>query len=267
MSFLINAAGIIASIAIPLSELAEYKGAKTSLAIGIGGSTSTDPNTGGSVPHAAFWDINGNRIGQYTGDANGHINQNTEWTMEVDNTQTEPEGQAVQPEYLSVVMQETDAICISYIYASGNGAQWAWYGDMGYTCGADWYPSSFKVGSGTYSPKCVWIDQDHSNGLLFQGLSLHMPDFASTPDRITEFNKNPDALCKSDARMKFWPSIVPDAIPPFFSPPLEYTTGGADADISKVINSGSKNKRRRSTIASSRPFRRENVNIKPGHCE
>lgn len=260
-NFIINLAGVIASVAVPFSELAkEYKGATTSFSIGIGGSTTTDPNTGGSIPHVAFWDINGNRIGQYKGNANGHINQNTEWDMSIENSQTEPQGTAMQPEYISVVMEENDAICISYIYATGNGAQWAWYGDIGYTCGADWYPSSFKVGDGTYTPKCVWIDHDYSNGLRFQGLSLHMPDFASTTDRVEEYNNDQDTLCKSSPRMKFWTSIVPDAIVPFFNPPLVYTDGGADSNPSRVID-----KQKRSSIASSRPFKRDNGNFKPGH--
>ena len=54
-----------------------------------------------------------------------------------------------------LTMNERDAICVSMITASGNGAEWTWLGDMGKTCGADWFPSNFKIGDGTYTPDCV----------------------------------------------------------------------------------------------------------------
>ncbi|KAH9207294.1 hypothetical protein DL95DRAFT_234348, partial [Leptodontidium sp. 2 PMI_412] len=215
-------------------------------------------NTGGSIPHLAFWDINGHRIGQYKGDEDGHINQNMEHKGSIQNYQTVPKGEARQPEYVMISTQEKDAICISYVYASGNGAQWAWYGDIGFNCGADWFLSNFKVGSGTYSPKCVWIDHDHTNNLRYQGFSLHMPDFSSTDDRVTQFTNNPDTLCKSSPRMKFWENITPNGLIPFFKPPLKYTDGGADANPARVID---KVKR---SIGSSRHFSRNNGNNKPG---
>lgn len=180
-SSLVNAAGVLASIIVPLSELAKEKsGAYTSFSIAIGGSESGSPNSGGSVPHLAFWNVNGGRIAQYKGSANGYLDQNYEWSKAITNDQTEPKGAARQPEYISVVAEESDAICISYIYASGHGAQYAWYSDMGWTCGADWYASNFTVGDCHYLLKCVWIDTDRSNGLRFQGLSLHFPDFTAS---------------------------------------------------------------------------------------
>lgn len=261
--FLIDAVGTISSIIVPLIELpSKPAGASTSFSIGIGGSINGDFNAGGSVPHVAFWDVNGGRIAQYKGDENGHLNQNYDWTQSVDNDQTDPQGAPRQPEYVSVVAQETDAICISYIYASGNGAQYAWYGDMGYTCDADWYPSNFTVGDGHYQPKCVWIDSDHTNGLKARGLSLHFPDFtASQPGQQNEYNNNKDTLCKSDPRMGFWPDILPDSIIPFFSPPLIYNPDGSDVDTSLVIN---KPKRRRS-VESPRLSKRGGRQLRPGH--
>jgi hypothetical protein len=261
-NFLINAVGLLDSIAVPLSELAQKpSGASTSFSIGVGGSISGGINAGGSVPHVAFWDVNGGRIAQYKGDANGHLDENYDWSTSISNDQTEPQGAARQPEYISVVAEESDAICISYIYASGNGAQYAWYGDMGYTCNADWYPSNFTVADGHYQPKCVWIDSDHSQGLRFQGLSLHFPDFtASQTGQQNEYTNNLDTLCKSDPRMAFWPDIVPDSVVPFFSPPLLYNTDGSDVDTSLVIN-----KPKRRSIESSRLSKRDGRQLKPGH--
>jgi len=179
-SFLINAGSILATIIVPLAELAAKQGASTSFSIGIGGSVTKDINAGGSVPYLAFWDINGGRIAQYKGNANGHLDENYDWSSVINNDQTTPKGAARQPEYISIVAEESDAICISYIYASGNRAQYAWYGDIGFTCGADWYPSNFTVGDGYYQPKCVWINQNHSSSLRFQGLSIHLPDFTAS---------------------------------------------------------------------------------------
>lgn len=259
-NFLINAGSIIASIAVPLAQLAnEQKGAITSFSIGIGGPTGNykDFNGGGSVPHVAFWDVNGERIGQYKGNANGHLDQNFDWEQSIHNDQTNPKGKPVQPEYISVVAQEKDAICIAYIYASGNGAQYAWYGDMGYTCGADWHYSNFTVGDGHYQPKCVWIDSDYSNGLRYKGLSLHFPDFtASQTGQLDEYNTNLDTLCKSNARMKFYSDIVPDSLIPIFLPPLTYNTDGSDTNPKRVIN-----KDKRSSIKSRRPLKRD---VPPG---
>jgi hypothetical protein len=116
------------------------------------------------------------------------------------------------------------------------------------------------VGSDTYTPKCVWIDQDHSNGLRFQGLSLHMPDFASTDGRIQQYNDFPDTLCKSKARMNFWDSIVPDAEIPIFTPPLQYNPDGTDVNMGRVVD---KSKRR--NPASSRLLKRDTSNNRPGH--
>jgi hypothetical protein len=129
-SFLVNLIGTIASVAVPVEELAKANSNAhyTSIEIGVG----TGPNAGGSVPHVALWDKQGSRIGQFTGDANGHIDEGTPYDIAIENTQTVPKDAQKQPEYLMVAMQESDAICIAYIYATGDGAEWAWYGDIGY---------------------------------------------------------------------------------------------------------------------------------------
>jgi len=113
---------------------------------------------------------------------------------------------------------------------------------MGYTCSADFHLSNKTIGDGHYQPYCVWIDHDHSNGLRHQGLSLHLPDFTTSQQgQSAEYSASLDPLCKSDPRMKFWPTIVPDAIIPFFKPPLQYNADGSDVDPKLVVN---KSKRR-----------------------
>lgn len=252
---LLNAGGLLASIAVPLSELPQNVPKSTAVQLGIG----IGPNAGGSVPHIALWDDNGNRIGQYMGNANGHLDEGTAWSISIAHTQTVPPNSEAQPAYLMLSMNESDAICIAYIYASGDSVQYSWFGDVGYSCGADWYPSSYKVRDSVSTPKCVWIDQDHSNGLRFQGLSLHMQDFSSTQARVDEYNENQDTFCKSKPRMNFWDTIWGNDLIPFFQPPLKYTPDGADADLSQVITS-----KRLRDVQPSRHFRRDNGNNMPG---
>ncbi|KAH0538331.1 hypothetical protein FGG08_005066 [Glutinoglossum americanum] len=183
--------------------------------------TGDAPNAGGSIPHIAVWDKDGNRIGQYKGNANGHIDGSSAKTITIDNSQNG--GKPAQPEYISIVMQESDAICLSAVVASGDSAQWTWTGDMGYTCGAQWYNSEFPVGSSNNPPRCVWLDSDHTNGVIAKGLSMHIRDFSGDPDLVSQYIENQGRLCQNSARMTFQPEpIVPDSVIPFFHPPLEY---------------------------------------------
>jgi len=102
-NFLLNLAGVVTSVAIPLADLAkEQSGASTSFTIEIGLNLTGDFNAGGSIPHVAFWDIFGNRIGQYKGDRNGHVNQGDEKNFIIPNDQTVPKGKLAEPEYISV---------------------------------------------------------------------------------------------------------------------------------------------------------------------
>ncbi|KAH0564729.1 hypothetical protein GP486_001876 [Trichoglossum hirsutum] len=183
--------------------------------------TGDAPNAGGSVPHIAVWDGNGNRIGQFKGDANGHIDDKGTMSFTIDNDQNG--GRSAQPEYISIVMQETDAICISAVVAMGDSAQWTWTGDLGFTCGAQWYPSQFPVGASNNPPRCAWIDSDHTNGIVAKGLSMHIRDFSGDPDLVQQYMEDQRRLCQNSARMTFQPEpIVPDSVIPFFNPPLQY---------------------------------------------
>lgn len=178
-------------------------------------------NAGGSIPHVAVWDKEGSRVGQYHGDANGHIDGGDKKTLTIDNYQNG--HKSAQPEYVSIVMQETDAICLSAVIASGDAATWTWTGDMGYTCGAQWYNSQFPVGSSNNPPRCVWLDSDHTDGIVAKGLNIHIRDFSGDPDLVKQYAEDQRRLCQNSARMTFQPEpVTPDAVIPFFSPPLDY---------------------------------------------
>ncbi|PGH02960.1 hypothetical protein AJ79_07497 [Helicocarpus griseus UAMH5409] len=186
-----------------------------SMITGVGG------NSGGSVPHVAIWDEHGNRISQYKGDENGHVDEGSTKTVYLDPYQND--GKIARPDYLLIVMQETDAVCLSAIMATGANAQYTWTGDYGYTCGAQWYNSKEGIAGSNKPVKCVWLDSDHTNGIVAKGLSLHMPDFAPDAGIIEQYNMDQARLCQNTARMTFQPEpVVPDSGVIFFDPPLEY---------------------------------------------
>ncbi|MCJ1367919.1 hypothetical protein MMC16_007055 [Acarospora aff. strigata] len=255
----LNAAALLATIAVPLADLAKKttKEGLVNIQIGVG---SGGDATGGNVPHVALWDEKGSRIGQHHPKSKERIEAGQTASFSIASYQTKPKDSTAQPEYIMLSMNDNDAICVTFIYVSDNRAQWAWYGDLGWKCGADWYPSNQKVGSGTYTPKCVWIDKNHSKGIRSQGLSLHMPDFSSTEAMFQQYIDNPDTLCKSTPRMKMWGEIWPDSSIPTFQPPLKYTATGADEDPHRVID-----KTKRQDPKAFRQPKRENSNNRPGH--
>jgi hypothetical protein len=75
---------------------------------------------------------------------------------------------------------------------------------------------------------------------------MHMPDFASKPNPVTQYNEIQDSLCKSTPGFKMWEEILPDSSVSHFSPPLNYTDGGADVDPQKVIDKQSRRDTERS---------------------
>jgi hypothetical protein len=219
-SAIINFAGLAVgaiTLADSLTHKAKDPNKQTTVIISLGDA----PNSGGSIPHIAAWDANGVRIGQFKGDANGHMDDSTQESFVFDNK--ENGEQPAQPEYVSVVMQEGDALCISMITAIGDGSTWTWTGDMAYSCQAQWYYSSRSYGNSDQPIKCTYIDSDHTNGIIAKAISLHMPDFSGDTGLISQYNEKPERLCASSARMTFHPDpFLPDSIPAFFDPPLQY---------------------------------------------
>ncbi|KAF2468327.1 uncharacterized protein BDR25DRAFT_203090, partial [Lindgomyces ingoldianus] len=177
--------------------------------------------SGGSIPHVAIWGEDGARISQYKGSANGHICKGETWQTVVDNYQNGM--RPANPSYISVVMQENDAICVAAISVSGNGQQWTWTGDMAYTCGAQWMESDYTFQGSNVPIRCAWLDADHTNGVIANGMSMHIQDFTADPGLVAQYQENTDRLCKNTKRFTFWPGTVPDATIPIFTPPLEYT--------------------------------------------
>ena len=243
----------------------------TNVRIGIGKTTS-DQNQGGSIPHIALWDDNGHRVGQYRGNGNGHLAMGSETNFRIEHSQTVPQFSNAQPTYVMLSMMERDAICISYISLTWpNGVNYMFFGDIGAQCGADWYHSDLIVSADGYMPKCIWLDQDHTNGLHFQGMGMHITDFYATPERVDEYKNIQDALCKSTPRFQMYPDILPDQWHSFYLPPLKYSKNHTDTNYNRVINAKGQNLGyqppfKRSLGGSKAPRKiKRNANPQPSH--
>ncbi|KAL4959211.1 uncharacterized protein BDV14DRAFT_193942 [Aspergillus stella-maris] len=158
--------------------------------ISVSVSIGAAPNAGGSIPHLALFD----RL------------RRSNWKP------TQSGGKQVTPDYLLIIMQESNALCVSAIVASGGSQQRIWTGDMAYSCGAQLYHSKELFGGYNAPLRCAWLEADHSNGILAKGLSLHLQ------------------------RMTFHPEIMADSLVARFNPPLEYNSQGGIKSPNRGIN-------------------------------
>lgn len=141
------------------------------------------------------------------------------------------------PYYVMLSTMSNDAICISAISVMGQKIQGNFFGDIGFKCGMSWFPSDNAIGSDFQKPRCVWLDADHSTKINARAVSFHLNDMNPNQDKMEQYNQNMDTLCKSTPRFSFWGDLLPNAIVPFFNPPLKYTgDNGADVDIKKVLD-------------------------------
>ncbi|KAF2430881.1 hypothetical protein EJ08DRAFT_649424 [Tothia fuscella] len=85
-----------------------------------------------------------------------------------------------------------------------------------------------------------------------------MPDFVAMEERTAQYANNTDTLCKSTPRMKGWPVMPPNGGIKFFEPRLQYTPGGADVDLNRVVD-----KPQRRNVAEQGPSRPQKRNPKP----
>lgn len=269
---IITVAADVTSLTLSIKDKADKSASAVTVQIGVGQGLSFRGDTictdcGGSQFHIEIWNEFGVGYGEATPKKGANIAAGAAPIISVSPGPYVDNPSSQQPEYVMLTMENDDGICLSYVIASGNSAQWTLFGDLGYKCGADWYNSNQKVGDGTYTPKCVWLDKNHSNGLHYSGLALHMPDFAGDEQgKIDEYQEDPDTLCKSTRRMGFFPSMPDDGLPPFFLPPLNYTSTGADVDFNYVKDRpNSRIRRGELQQADSRLQRRDTSNPRPGH--
>jgi len=249
-AMIVNAAFLI-PMAISLADLAKQKAnnkfTSTNVEL-VAGHGSSD--AGGAIPDVSLFDVNGARIGQWK--AKGKKLGAGDSTTDKQPTQIsilENQGTDGQPQYVMLTMANDDAICLTSVAVDGHGVQWAWMGDVAYHCGADWYQSNYAYGNDNYMPKCGWLDKNHSDGLHYVGMSLHMSDFNGDSGLLKEYNDKKDNLCNSKARYNRIGDFekgedADNAFPYFFSPPLQYNKDGSDKDEKAIFKPGKVNAKR-----------------------
>lgn len=245
MSFvgmLLDAAGLIATVAVSanaVKDIGDHAGASTGVQIVAG---HGDKSMGGSMPHIALWDDDGHRIGQYHPKNHYTVDESHVQNVVVPHSQTTPAGDQADPYYVMVNNNENNAICISAVYVTNGIIRGAFFGDTGYMCGMNWYPSTRVVDGNYYTPRCVWLDADHTGGINARAFSFHLNDMSPQPDKLEEYKENMDTLCKSTPRFSLWGNLTPDGWIPFFKPPLQYDIDsmnggqGSDKDPDALID-------------------------------
>ncbi|KAL1604920.1 hypothetical protein SLS60_004461 [Paraconiothyrium brasiliense] len=194
------------------------------------------PNSEGSIPDIYAKGPFGFQLAHSSDKSlfrDGHLEGSQAKTFIIDNDPgIDFQTQTNQPQYVSVVMTQGDAICLSAVIANGNDATYTWTGDMGAQCGAEWYESNFAFGNSNVPPKCVWLDSDHSNDIVASAVSMHMTDFAGPLlGQYQEKNEAGDdigdaRLCKNSARMTFYHDFKYENWATF-DQPLKFNGSGA----------------------------------------
>lgn len=186
--------------------------------------TGSAKNGGGDTPFIHIRDHDGKfLVGMDDHKADIGSGQAKSWPMNNDGYRT---GQPAYI-YLKARPEQNSDLCIAGLSLSSNGASYAWTGDLGWKCGAQWYNSNFAFGGSNHPPKCVWLDADGSGGTIAKAISLHMPDFLGEPGLQAQYEENYDRLCKNEARMTFWPEYPKQQpIIKNFIPRPEYTEDG-----------------------------------------
>ncbi|KAF6782738.1 hypothetical protein CSOJ01_15969 [Colletotrichum sojae] len=199
-------------------------------------------NGGGTLPYVTIWDEAGNRIGKYLpSDEKFKVEQNSQRTMIInhhDNNRREADTGYI------MLSQGKDAICIAMLQVSNGQFTAAFYGDTGANCGMSWYHSRRKFGAEILSSKCVWIDEDHSNGINARAMSFHVKDMLPSNDKMRLYEKdNNKYICRSTPRFAFWKNLEPGSDIPIFNPPLQYHEDskaigyeGADKDPDRALD-------------------------------
>lgn len=209
---------------------------QTVVRVGAGLSSVESSSTSGDRPGIHLYDIMGRAI--------GHVHSSKKNIRDgdfIDISVPFDRNVGKKPtEYISVNQGGDDALCIAYLaLTQPDGTKKAWYGDIGKTCGADWYHSMLKTGDDDYQPACIWIDKNGSNGLRFQGFGLHITDFAATKERAADYDQHRDRMCNAAPRFRMYEQMNDKDFIPFFSPPLEYISEGlTDQDPSAVLDKG-----------------------------
>ena len=232
-------AGVLATIPISQGLFEPPVDQITTVKIVLGEATDLAASLSGNRPGVALWDDLGQSIGTSFGSdkilpQSNHVDVQIAANSSVGNA---------PPSYVSIINGGDDAICVAWVTVTfPDGAQASWSGDTAFQCNADFFESSRQMGTtgpdGTgapFTPHCVWIDRNHSNGLRYQGLAFHMRDFFNNANQATAYGENPGLMCNSGPRFRMYETLRPEDPVLMYKPPLEYTDQGTDADPTRII--------------------------------
>jgi hypothetical protein len=183
----------------------------------------TGDGTDGQAPNVAAWDIDGTLIGSVKG--GDLVVKGAPFDSKIEmKAKGNGNGAAAQAHYISLSQRGNDAICIAGISVTWpDGIEYAWYGDVGELCGAPWYHSSTILSAqDLYTPKCVWIDGDETNGIKTKGMAIHLPSFVATEERAQSMTDDKDLWCKVQPRLHFYDDLDREQPVPYFEPHAEF---------------------------------------------
>jgi hypothetical protein len=75
----------------------------------------------GSIPHIAVWDEDSRRVTQFKGDKNSYIRHGTDWSIVFTQSYYQNGQNPAKPEYISVIMNESDRICLALVLVTTKG--------------------------------------------------------------------------------------------------------------------------------------------------
>ncbi|KAK9772119.1 hypothetical protein AB5N19_11742 [Seiridium cardinale] len=219
MSEVAGAIGLISSVMTIWSflgdQVPEVKAPSSNyrVTIGLDGFKDDDgnslSNSGGSIDLVKVYNVNHELIGSGKGASIGDgDDQYGDMAIEQHGN-----SQSAWTEFYS----GNDAICIAAISATmDEGTKWGWTGDWGYMCGLDWFPSGYVMqnrnGDKAASPKCTWIDKDHTNDIKAAAIGMNWGDLQAPKD-----GKPPsqdDAKKNCGDKMLAWPKDGGDQMLP-----------------------------------------------------
>jgi hypothetical protein len=96
-----------------------------------------DPGLGGDTPYMPLFNTNS----QFLGESGSRVHLDEDSSPSNANSIKVATNTNSQPEYMTLSAGGNDAVCIAYLTITWpDGSQFFWRGDVGFKCGADWYP-------------------------------------------------------------------------------------------------------------------------------
>ena len=202
-------------------------------------SNDADRSLGGDAPGVSVFD----GVGSYCGTEAGHTKNDIEGTVHIDRGTSREYSIStnLHAEYISVVAGGTNGVCIHSVTMSVNGLSYAWTGDVGKACGAEWYPQSNPIDTASNVPVCIWIDTNGDDGHIWKGFNIHLPSFSAPTEiqskRLDQWKDNRDLMCKSEPRFSMYKDISLDNQIRVFDGPYNPSQEGVD-NATQILDAG-----------------------------